>query len=146
MSNSEAHTASPAASEKRQPRQSRLVKASLGCERLSRFDITIRNVSRTGVGGKGSHRLHIGERVTLFLPAHPPMTATVRWVENTRFGIETDEPIETARLRTAQADQLVTADSKADFQIVPAPRLSTWRPGLGLTPDLPGSYGSRRGG
>src|SRR3546814_6200509 len=72
------------------------------------------------------------------------MTATVRWVENTRFGIETDEPIETARLRTAQADQLVTADSKADFQIVPAPRLSTWRPGLGLTPDLPGSYGSRR--
>src|SRR3546814_18191139 len=82
MSNSEAHTASPAASEKRQPRQSRLVKASLGCERLSRFDITIRNVSRTGVGGKGSHRLHIGERVTLFLPAHPPMTATVRWVEN----------------------------------------------------------------
>src|SRR3546814_14111776 len=105
MSNSEAHTASPAASEKRQPRQSRLVKASLGCERLSRFDITIRNVSRTGVGGKGSHRLHIGERVTLFLPAHPPLPATVRRVENTRFGIEPDDTIETERLRTATADR-----------------------------------------
>src|SRR3546814_12971503 len=112
MSNSEAHTASPAASEKRQPRQSRLVKASLGCERLSRFDITIRNVSRTGVGGKGSHRLHIGERVTLFLPAHPPMTANVRWVETTRFGIETDEPIEHARRRPAKADPLDTSHTK----------------------------------
>src|SRR3546814_17566967 len=105
MSNSEAHTASPAASEKRQPRQSRLVKASLGCERLSRFDITIRNVSRNGVGGKGSHRLHIGERVTLFLPAHPPMKAPVSWVANTRFGIETDEQIATPRLRPAPAKQ-----------------------------------------
>src|SRR3546814_1096115 len=73
MSNPEAHAASPAASEKRQPRQSRLVKASLGCERLGRFDVTIRNVSKTGVGGKGPHRLHIGERVTLFMPGHQPM-------------------------------------------------------------------------
>lgn len=146
MSTFEAPAASPTASENRQPRQSRLVKASLGCERLGRFDVTIRNVSKTGVGGKGPHGLHVGERVTLFMPAHPPMMATVRWVADTRFGIETDEPIETARLRAAHADQLVTADSKADFQIVPAPRLSTWRPGLGLNPNLPGSYGSRRGG
>src|SRR3546814_15941515 len=110
MSNPEAHAASPAASEKRQPRQSRLVKASLGCERLGRFDVTIRNVSKTGVGGKGPHRLHIGERVTLFMPGHQPMTATVRWVADTRLGLETDEPIEPGRLRAAHAHQL--ADRK----------------------------------
>src|SRR3546814_20073284 len=133
MSKPEGHAASPAASEKHHPRQSRLVKASLGCERLGRFDVTIRNVSKTGVGGKGPHRLHISERVTLFMPGHQPMTATVRWVADTRFGIETAEPIATGRMRAAHADQLATAARQADSQNVPEPPLSAL-PQLGTTP------------
>ncbi|SNS73139.1 PilZ domain-containing protein [Sphingopyxis indica] len=144
MSNPEADTASPAEAEKRQPRQARLVKASLGCERLGRFDVTIRNVSKTGVGGKAPHMLQIGERMTLFMPGHQPMMGTVRWVADTRFGFETDEPIETVRLRASHGDDLVTADSKVDFQLVPAPKLTTWRPGLSHTPTLPGHYGQKR--
>ncbi|MBL0914897.1 MAG: PilZ domain-containing protein, partial [Sphingopyxis sp.] len=71
MSNPEA-SASTAPDEKRQPRQSRLVKGSLGCQRLGRFDITIRNVSETGLGGQGPHILNIGEGMTGFLPGHGP--------------------------------------------------------------------------
>ena len=144
MSDTEADIASSGPAEKRQPRQARLVKASLGCERLGHFDVTIRNVSQTGVGGRAPHVLLIGERMTLYMPGHQPMMGTVRWVSDTRFGLQTDAPIETVRLRAAHGDDLVTADSKADFQIVPAPKLTTWRPGLAHTPHLPGHYGRQR--
>lgn len=144
MSNPEASPASPAPDEKRQPRQSRLVKAALACQRLGQFDVTIRNVSLTGVGGQGPHALQIGERITVFLPGHEAMLGTVRWVAGNRFGIETDKPIETVRLRAAHNDQLVTADAKADFQIVPAPKISTWRPGLSRATSLPGHFGVKR--
>ncbi|WP_411339684.1 PilZ domain-containing protein [Sphingopyxis sp. J-6] len=127
-----AETDLPAAADQRQPRQSRLVKAELGCARLGRFDVTIRNVSHTGIGGQGPHMLQIGERMTIFLPGHDPMPGTVRWVQDRRFGIETDRAIDTARLRGAQGDGLTTADSKAEFQIVPAPKLTSRRPGLTL--------------
>lgn len=143
MPNPEA-SASTAPDEKRQPRQSRLVKAALGCQRLGRFDVTLRNVSETGVGGQGPHILNIGERITVFLPGHEPMLGTVRWVVDKRFGIETDKPVETVRLRAAHGDELRTADSTADFQIVPAPKLNTWRPGLTRGTTVPGHFGRKR--
>lgn len=136
--------ASPAPAEKRQPRQSRLVKAALGCQRLGQFDVTIRNVSETGIGGQGPHMLQIGERMTILLPGHEAMTGTVRWVAGKRFGVETDKPVETARLRAAHGDDLRTTDSVTDFQIVPAPKIETWRPGLTLATNLPGHFGRKR--
>src|SRR3546814_4516261 len=39
-------------------------------------------------------------------------------------------------------DQIVAADSKADFQIIPPPRVDTWRPGLTSGP--PGQFGRKR--
>ena len=144
MSSPEAPTASSVLDEKRQPRQSRLVKGSLGCQRLGRFDVTIRNVSETGIGGQGPHSLNIGERMTVFLPGHEPMLGTVRWVSGNRFGLETDKPVETMRLRASHGDDLRTADSVADFQIVPAPKLDTWRPGLTRATSLPGHFGRKR--
>src|SRR3546814_16393872 len=128
MSNPEADTASPAEAEKRQPRQARLVKASLGCERLCRFDVTIRNVSKTGVGGKAPHMLQIGERMTLFMPGHQPMMGTVRWVADTRFGFETAEPLEPVRLRASHGHDLGPADRTVDFQLHPAPNHPPRRP------------------
>ena len=144
MSSPEAPTASSAPDEKRQPRQSRLVKGSLGCQRLGRFDVTIRNVSETGIGGQGPHSLNIGERMTVFLPGHEPMLGTVRWVSGNRFGLETDKPVETMRLRASHGDDLRTTDSVTDFQIVPAPKIDTWRPGLTRATSLPGHYGRKR--
>lgn len=144
MSYSGATPASPPPEEKRQPRQSRLVKAALGCERLGRFDVTLRNVSLTGIGGQGPHMLQIGERVSVFLPGHQPMLGTVRWVAGTRFGIQTDREIETIRLRAAHDDQIIPADSRLDFQIVPPPKVDTWRPGLTRATNLPGHFGRKR--
>lgn len=144
MSNPEASPASSLPDEKRQPRQSRLVKAALGCQRLGRFDVTLRNVSLTGIGGQGPHILQIGERMTVFMPGHEPMMGTVRWVAGTRFGIQTDREIETVRLRAAHSEQIVAADSRADFQIVPPPRVDTWRPGLTRATSLPGQFGRKR--
>src|SRR3546814_8615224 len=68
MSNPEAFPASSLPEEKRQPRQSRLVKAALACQRLGRFDVTLRNVSLTGIGGQGPHALQIGERMPVIMP------------------------------------------------------------------------------
>ena len=138
MADIEAESASPGSAEKRQPRQARLVKAGLGCARLGQFDVTIRNVSQTGIGGQGPHILAIGERMTIYMPGHEPMMGTVRWVVDRRFGIETDKPIETVRLRGAHGDQLLAADSSLEFQIVPPPQGSTWRPGVTRTA-APGS-------
>ena len=144
MSYDEADTASKTAAEKRQPRQSRLVKAAFGCERFGRYDITIRNVSETGLGGQGPHALHIGERVTVYLPGHAPMMGTVRWVVDRRFGVETDVKIEPGRLRTASGEQLVAADSSLEFQLFTPPKASTWRPGLTIATSSPGQFGRKR--
>ncbi|WP_033074138.1 PilZ domain-containing protein [Sphingopyxis sp. MWB1] len=143
MSTSKVETDANAASEKRQPRQSRLVKASLACERLGQFDVTIRNISQTGVGGRGPHALHIGERVTLLMPGHEPMAATVRWVRDKQFGLETDKSIEAGRLRSADGEAIIPADGKGEFQIMRPPATSAWRPGLSGTAPRPGHYGSK---
>lgn len=144
MSHNEADTASKTATEKRQPRQSRLVKAAFNCERFGRFDITIRNVSETGIGGQAPHALLIGERVTVYLPGHAPMMGTVRWVVDRRFGVETDVKIEPGRLRTASGEQLVAADSSLEFQLFTPPEATTWRPGLTIATNLPGHFGRKR--
>lgn len=118
--------------EKRQPRQSRLVKAALDCERFGRFDVTVRNVSQTGIGGQAPHILHRGERLTVHLPGHGPMRGTVRWVVERRFGIETDGEIHMDRLRAAHGGSLPSADQSVEFRIIPPPTTTVKRPGLSL--------------
>lgn len=131
------NNSSSAAADKRQPRQSRLVKAALESERLGRFDVTIRNVSQTGVGGQGPHVLNHGERLTVLLPGHTPMTGTVRWVVDQRFGIETDEEIRIDLLRAAHGSSLPSADNSIEFRIVPPPKVVGRRPGLTLNAPQP---------
>ncbi|WP_260580900.1 PilZ domain-containing protein [Sphingopyxis sp. PET50] len=124
--------ADDSASEKRQPRQSRLVKAALESERFGRFDVTVRNVSQTGIGGQAPHPLQNGERLTVHLPGHPPMTGTVRWVCDQRFGIETDSEIRIEQLRAAHGGSMPSADQSIEFRIIPPPKTVAKRPGLQL--------------
>jgi hypothetical protein len=126
------YPADNSASEKRQPRQSRLVKAALENARFGRFDVTVRNVSQTGIGGQGPHGLQNGERLTVHLPGHEPMAGTVRWVCDQRFGIETDGEIRIAQLRSAHGGTVPSADNSIEFRIVPPPRVVAKRPGLSL--------------
>jgi hypothetical protein len=141
MSNPEASPASSISADKRQPRQSRLVKAALACSRLGQFDVTVRNVSETGLGGQAPAALNIGERVTVFLPGHDPMLGTVRWVVDKRFGIETDKLIEPARLRAAHGSGAPVANVTAGFEIVPPPTATVRRPGLVLGAAKPAHFG-----
>ncbi|HEV2596839.1 PilZ domain-containing protein [Sphingopyxis sp.] len=142
MSNPEASPASSAPSDKRQPRQSRLVKAALACSRLGQFDITIRNVSETGIGGQGPAALHIGERITVFLPGHDPMLGTVRWVVDKKFGIETDRAIDTSLLRAAHGGAAPATHAVASgFEIIPPPTAPARRPGLVLGAAQPAHFG-----
>lgn len=142
MSNFEAPPASPPPNEKRQPRQSRLVKAALACSRLGKFDVTIRNVSETGIGGQAPDALQIGERITIFLPGHEPMRGTVRWVAGNRFGIETDQPVDTALLRAAHGGAAMATHATASgFEIVPPPVAQVRRPGLVLGAAQPAHAG-----
>lgn len=142
MSSPEAPPASALPTDKRQPRQSRLVKGALACARLGQFDVTIRNVSETGIGGQAPAPLNIGERITVFLPGHDPMLGTVRWVVDRKFGIETDRSIDTALLRTAHggapsASHAVTSG----FEIIPPPTAPARRPGLVLGAAQPAHFG-----
>lgn len=142
MSSPEASPASSVPAEKRQPRQSRLVKGALACARLGQFDVTIRNVSETGIGGQGSVALNIGERITVFLPGHDAMLGTVRWVVDKRFGIETDRPIDTALLRAAHGGAAPATHAVASgFEIVPPPSAPARRPGLVLGAAQPAHFG-----
>ena len=141
MSIPEAPPASSPPDEKRQPRQSRLVKAALACTRLGKFDVTIRNVSETGIGGQAPGALHIGERITVFLPGHEPMLGTVRWVAGHRFGIQTDRPVEASRLRAAHGSGAAVPDHIAGFEIVPPPTAPARRPGLVLGSAQPSQFG-----
>ncbi len=141
MSIPEAPPASPPPDEKRQPRQSRLVKAALACTRLGQFDVTIRNVSETGIGGQAPTALHIGERVTVFLPGHKPMLGSVRWVAGTRFGIQTDRPVETSQLRAAHGSGATAPENVAGFEIIPPPSAPARRPGLVLGAAQQGHFG-----
>ncbi len=133
------HADEPSA-DKRQPRQSRLVKATLECDRFGRFDVTVRNVSQTGIGGQGPHILDRGERLTVHLPGHGAMAGTVRWVDDRRFGIETDAEIHIDQLRAAHGGGLPSADQSVEFRIVPPPKIVSRRPGLttGVSPQHPG--------
>lgn len=132
MSHIDDHSASESA-EKRQPRQSRLVKAALENDRFGRFDITVRNVSQTGIGGRAPHGLARGDRLTVHLPGHRAMMGTVRWVVDQCFGIETDEEIRIDQLRAAHGGGgMPSADQSIEFRIVPAPKVVSKRPGLSL--------------
>lgn len=141
MSIPEAPPASAPPDEQRQPRQSRLVKAALACTRLGQFDVTIRNVSETGIGGQAPGALHIGERITVFLPGHEPMLGTVRWVAGNRFGIQTDRPVEASRLRAAHGSGAAAPEHIAGFEIIPPPMAPVRRPGLVLGSAQPAQFG-----
>ena len=142
MSNPEASPASAPPPDKRQPRQSRLVKAELACPRLGKFDVTIRNVSETGIGGQAPAVLHIGERITVFLPGHNPMLGTVRWVVDRKFGIETDRAIDTSLLRAAHGGAAPPTHAVASgFEIIPPVTAPARRPGLVLGAAQPAHFG-----
>jgi hypothetical protein len=141
MSSPEASPASSVPPDKRQPRQSRLVKGALACARLGQFDVTIRNVSETGIGGQAPSALNIGERITVFLPGHDPMLGTVRWVVDKRFGIETDRPIDTGLLRAAFGGISPTHAVADGFEIIPPPTAPARRPGLILGAAQPAHFG-----
>ncbi len=141
MSDPEAPPASSSNAEMRQPRQSRLVKAALACARLGQFDVTIRNVSETGIGGQAPGALHIGERITVFLPGHQPMLGTVRWVAGHRFGIQTDRPVEVDRLRAAHGSGAPAPQNIAGFEIIPPPSAPVRRPALVLGSARPAHFG-----
>lgn len=129
----------PDPAEKRQPRQSRLVKATLEAERFGTFDVTIRNVSQTGIGGQAPCALTRGERLTVHLPGYRPMMGTVRWVVDQRFGIETDEEIRVEQLRAAHGGGVPSADRSVEFRIIPPPKDVAKRPGLSLGAASPGN-------
>ena len=145
MSNPEAPPASSSSAEKRQPRQSRLVKAALACARLGQFDVTVRNVSETGIGGQAPFPLHIGERITVFLPGHEPMLGTVRWVAGNRFGIETDKAVETTKLRAVHGGSTAAAHPTAGFAIIPPPTAPARRPALVTGVSRPAQFGRNLG-
>src|SRR3546814_12517805 len=90
MSNPEAFPASSLPEEKRQPRQSRLVKAALACQRLGRFDVTLSNVSLTGIGGQGPHALQIGERMQVNMTGPAAILGQVRLCPDSRLRIQAD--------------------------------------------------------
>ncbi|WP_325545849.1 PilZ domain-containing protein [Sphingopyxis sp.] len=103
--------------------------------------MTIRNVSETGLGGQSPSGLNIGERMTVFLPGHDPMMGTVRWVVDKKFGLETDQPVDTTRLRAAYGNPAPASHLTAGFEIIPPPTAPARRPGLVLGAAQPAHFG-----
>lgn len=114
----------------RQPRQSRLVQASLNNDRLGRINVRVRNVSESGIGGICELTLQIGERITVHLPGHRSMKGIVRWSYRQRFGIETDSRIHIPQLRAAHGGHLPSTDSSVEFRIIPPVKGDFRRPAV----------------
>lgn len=128
----------------RQIRQSHLVKAEIESDRFGRFDMTIRNLSQTGIGGRAENPLNRGETVTVFLPGHRSMAATVRWSDGLSFGIETEREIQIEKLRDALASHASSSGGPSEFRIVAPSKVRFKRPGLRLGITLPPSTGFSR--
>ncbi|MGB7404497.1 MAG: PilZ domain-containing protein [Pacificimonas sp.] len=76
------------------PERSRVLRA--GTIRIGGLErkVTVRDVSATGARLKCDVSLAVGEEAYLTFGEHPPVTATVRWIEGDVIGVQFHRAIE----------------------------------------------------
>jgi hypothetical protein len=116
------------ADEARSQRQRRLIRAQLTDSFGAICDAVIRNVSEKGIGvsGQGVPLLR-GSTVTITIPQGMVMSGTVRWIENSAFGIELDSPIDLQTLADVIQRKQKPASQDAHWEVRSLPQVDLGR-------------------
>jgi hypothetical protein len=116
----------------RNPRSGRVFVTDLRIGERESQRVVVRNVSRRGVGLKGTPTPVAGTRISLLLGPHGYVSGVVRWSLAPKFGVLLDEPIDPAAFRfetDSWAEVVPKADKDHVFDLF-RPVTSTWRPGF----------------
>lgn len=90
------------------------------------FEIVMRNLSATGLGGISDYPLSVGRQIYVDLPGIGSVAGQVMWINGKRFGLRFAEPIDMARLSTPNAAPASTYRPPDNLFIAAKP----YRPGL----------------
>lgn len=115
----------------REHRERRLLRGQMQTERLSAFEIVIRNISARGLCATCKALPPLpGEAAELLLPDKRLVTATVRWVSEQVFGVEFDQPIDLGMMMDTLQRIRDLAEQAASWEVKSKHRVSDHRPDL----------------
>ncbi|RJT22578.1 hypothetical protein D5I55_12110 [Chakrabartia godavariana] len=103
-------------------------RAVLSSQRIPHREVTIRDASDFGLGGRGA-MLVPGEHLRVFVDKIGDFDAVVKWARGDSFGLQVDRQVDIALLRQAEEDMAI-ADAAfaqaafADSNITP---LMSWK-------------------
>ena len=91
-------------------------RAVLSSQRIPHREVTIRDASEYGLGGRGA-MLVPGEHLRVFVDKIGDFDAVVKWARGDSFGLQVDRPVDVDLLRQAENDMAAAdlAFSRAAF-------------------------------
>ena len=102
----------------REQRRARLVRGTLRLTGGREVDVVVRNMSERGLGLSCRTVPPLtGERVTVCLPGSAELTAVVRWVRNTSFGVELIDTVDPDTLAATLQREIARAHEATDWTV-----------------------------
>lgn len=104
-------------------------RAVLSSQRIPHREVTIRDASEYGLGGRGA-MLVPGEHLRVFVDKLGDFEAVVRWARGDSFGLQVDRPVDTALINSPAEDTAVALDmgfTAADFAPANVTPIMGWR-------------------
>lgn len=110
-------------------RHAHICRAVLSSQRIPHREVTIRDTSEYGLGGRGA-MLVPGEHLRVFVDKLGDFEAVVAWARGDSFGLKVDRPVDMDLLDTSNTDAAVALDmgyTAADFAGENVTSIMGWR-------------------
>lgn len=110
-------------------RHALICRAVLSSQRIPHREVTIRDTSEYGLGGRGA-MLVPGENLRIFVDKLGDFEAVVAWARGDSFGLQVDRPVDMLRLDASDTDTAVALDmgfTAADFAQDNVTPMMGWR-------------------
>lgn len=103
-------------------------RAVLSSQRIPHREVTIRDASEYGLGGRGA-MLVPGEHLRVFVDKIGDFDAIVKWARGDSFGLQVDRPVDVDLLRQAEDEMAATdlAFSRAAFADTNIMPMMVWK-------------------
>lgn len=110
-------------------RHAHICRAVLSSQRIPHREVTIRDASEYGLGGRGA-MLVPGEHLRVFVDKLGDFEAIVAWARGDSFGLQVDRPVDILLLNASDSDAAVALDmgfTAADFAQGNVTPMMGWR-------------------
>lgn len=110
-------------------RHAHICRAVLSSQRIPHREVTIRDASEYGLGGRGA-MLVPGEHLRVFVDKLGDFEAVVRWARGDSFGLQVDRPVDTTLFESPAEEAAVALDmgfTAADFGAENVTPMMGWR-------------------